>query len=103
MKRPHTISVREAANLSGFTYYAILRGTKEGTIPCIRIGRLIRIPRAPFLRLLCIEDPDTVTGSGAITVLESPQPVTIPFRRLEFPSPDSAVLKPTRTAPRRKT
>jgi excisionase family DNA binding protein len=59
-----TISVAEAAVISGLSEHAVRRAVREGTVPCIKIGRLMRIPRLPLLRLLGVEtNPNGETPS----------------------------------------
>lgn len=53
---PLTLSVAQAARATGLSAHAIRRGVRDGTLPSISIGRLIRIPRLPLLRLLGVED-----------------------------------------------
>jgi excisionase family DNA binding protein len=53
-----TFSVAEAALLTGFSQHAIRRAIRDKTIPALRVGRLLRIPRRPLLRLLGIDQPD---------------------------------------------
>lgn len=50
-----TMSVREAAKLTGLTEGFIRRGIKAGKIPVVTSGRLIRVLRVPLLRLLGVE------------------------------------------------
>jgi excisionase family DNA binding protein len=50
-----TVSVAEAAEITGMTQHAVRRAIRDGTVPCIKVGRLIRVPRLPLLRLLGAE------------------------------------------------
>jgi excisionase family DNA binding protein len=60
IKMPHkntndsrlTLKIREAARLAGCGDKAIRNGVKDGSIPHLRFGRLILIPRSAFLRYL---------------------------------------------------
>jgi excisionase family DNA binding protein len=45
-----TLKVPEAAQIAGCGERAIRNGIDEGTIPHIKFGRNIRIPRSAFLR-----------------------------------------------------
>jgi excisionase family DNA binding protein len=46
---PLTIKVAQAARLAGCGQLAIRRGISEGTIPSIRFGRNVLLPRAAFV------------------------------------------------------
>lgn len=39
-----TVAVAEASKRTGFSQHAIRRGVKDGVIPSVQIGRLVRIP-----------------------------------------------------------
>jgi excisionase family DNA binding protein len=47
-----TLSVAEAASLTGLSQHAIRRGVRDGTIPGLLVGRLVRIPRILLLKRL---------------------------------------------------
>jgi excisionase family DNA binding protein len=47
-----TLKVREAAQIAGCGERAIRNGIDEGSIPHLRFGRNIVIPRSAFLRYL---------------------------------------------------
>lgn len=47
-----TITKAEAAEVLGIDPRTLGRGIEEGTIPSIKIGRRVVVPRVPFLRLL---------------------------------------------------
>jgi excisionase family DNA binding protein len=47
-----TLSVAEAALLTGFSQHAIRRAIRDKTLPSLTIGRLVRVPRQPLLALL---------------------------------------------------
>lgn len=48
----HVLTVEEAAELLRIGRAAAYQGVSEGTIPSIRLGRTIRVPRARLLALL---------------------------------------------------
>ncbi|MGD0724362.1 MAG: helix-turn-helix domain-containing protein [Spirochaetia bacterium] len=56
--------VREALNIGRATLY---RRLKDGTIPSVRIGRLLRIPLAALEEMTRVQrrDPEGGGGSGA--------------------------------------
>ncbi|WP_430332725.1 excisionase family DNA-binding protein [Rhodococcus sp. ACT016] len=56
-----TISVEEAAGLVDVHPRTILRGVEKGTIPSIRLGRRVLIPRKPFFELF----GESVPNDGA--------------------------------------
>ena len=57
---PLTISVAQAASLLGVGEAAVYAAIKRGEIQAIRIGRLIRVMRAPLLEMLGLpEDYET--------------------------------------------
>lgn len=47
-----TITVSAAAGVLGVDPRTVMRGVDEGTIPAIRLGRRVVIPRVPLLRML---------------------------------------------------
>lgn len=50
----HTLLVEEAAHALGISRASAYEGVRTGTIPSIRIGRRILVPRAALERLLGI-------------------------------------------------
>ncbi len=49
---PPTISVEEAADLLGVSRSAAYRAAKAGQLKTLRMGRKLRVPTAPLLRML---------------------------------------------------
>ena len=49
---PPTISVEEAAGLLGVSRSAAYRAAKAGQLKTLRMGRKLRVPTAPLLRML---------------------------------------------------
>ncbi len=49
---PPTIGVEEAAELLGVSRSAAYRAVRAGQIKTFRLGRKLRVPTAPLLRLL---------------------------------------------------
>lgn len=62
-RRPLTISVSEAAELLGVSEKTVRAAVEKGQLEAIRVGRLIRIVRAPLLQQLGISD-DTQRQQG---------------------------------------
>jgi excisionase family DNA binding protein len=56
--KPFTVSIAEAARMSGFSQSAVRRAVRDGAIPSIKVGRLIRVPRIPLMRLLGVAGGD---------------------------------------------
>ena len=54
-----TVTVDEAAALLKMSRAGAYNAIRDGNIPNIKIGRLIRVPTAPLRKLLGIEDPRT--------------------------------------------
>lgn len=54
-----TITKATAAQVLGIDPRTLGRGIEDGTIPSIRVGRRIVIPRVPFLRMLTGEGQHT--------------------------------------------
>jgi excisionase family DNA binding protein len=52
-----TLTVDEAAALLGMSRAGAYNAIRDGNIPNIKIGRLIRVPSAPLRRMLGIEEP----------------------------------------------
>lgn len=52
-----TISVPEAGQILGVGRQAAYEAVHRGEIPAIRIGRLLRVPRAAFERMLQGQTP----------------------------------------------
>jgi len=50
-----TLSVEEFAGLAEISPDTAYRGIKDGTIPCVRFGRRIRIPTAAAAKLLGLD------------------------------------------------
>lgn len=55
-RRPPFISVAQAARLLGVGEAAVYGAVKRGEIEAVRIGKLIRIKRAPLLEQLGLPD-----------------------------------------------
>lgn len=55
-RRPLTISVQEAAELLGVSEKTIRAAVEKGQLEAIRVGRLIRIVRAPLMAQLGMTD-----------------------------------------------
>lgn len=55
-RRPPFISVAQAAKLLGVGESAVYSAVKRGDIEAVRIGKLIRIKRAPLLEQLGLPD-----------------------------------------------
>lgn len=53
----HVLTVPEAAAVLRIGRAAAYQGVREGTIPSLRLGRSIRVPRAKLLELLGEEEP----------------------------------------------
>jgi excisionase family DNA binding protein len=54
-----TVTVDEAAVLLKMSRAGAYNAIRDGNIPNIKIGRLIRVPSAPLRKLLGNEDPRT--------------------------------------------
>ena len=57
-----TITVPEAAQLLGVSRMTAYSAVREGTIPSLRIGRRVLVPRAALDRLLAQADPQRDTS-----------------------------------------
>lgn len=57
-KRPLTISVAEAAELLGVSEKTVRAAVERGQIDAIRVGRLVRIVRAPLMQQLGISEDE---------------------------------------------
>ncbi len=57
-KEPATYSVEEASRLLGISRQTGYLGVREGSIPSIKIGRRLVVPRAALERLLAGEQQD---------------------------------------------
>ena len=55
---PATLSVIEAAELCGIGRSAAYRAVHRGDLPTLRFGRRYRVPTAPLLEMLGIEDQE---------------------------------------------
>lgn len=47
-----TLTIEEAARMLGIGRNSAYEACKRGEIPSIKIGRLLRVPRIPFERML---------------------------------------------------
>lgn len=52
-----TINVHEAARIAGWSEGAMRRAIAEGTVGALKVGRLLKVPRLPLLRLLGVDGP----------------------------------------------
>lgn len=52
-----TLSLKDGARALGVDPRTLLRAIDDGTVPGIRVGRRVVIPRAPFLRMLTGAEP----------------------------------------------
>lgn len=52
---PPTVSIEEAARLCGVSRSAAYRAVHRGELTAFRLGRKLRVPTLPLLRLLGIE------------------------------------------------
>ena len=53
---PAVMSVDEAAEILGVSRNCAYEAVKRGEIPTLRIGRLIKVLRRPFMRMVSGED-----------------------------------------------
>ncbi len=49
---PEMLRVPEVATLADCSEGAVYEAIRSGTLPCVRFGRLVRVPRAAIVRLL---------------------------------------------------
>jgi excisionase family DNA binding protein len=59
-----TISVPEAARLLGVGRNAAYEAVARGQIPVIRIGRMLRVPKAALKRMLALDGSSAQHGNG---------------------------------------
>jgi excisionase family DNA binding protein len=57
-----TLSVAEAARLTGLSEHAVRRAIRDATLPSLSVGRLLRVPRIPLLKLLGADAADERPG-----------------------------------------
>ncbi|HEY1243246.1 MAG TPA: helix-turn-helix domain-containing protein [Hyphomicrobiaceae bacterium] len=60
-----TLSVPEAGRLLGVGRNAAYEAAARGEIPTIRIGRMLRVPRAALARMLALEGRSAERGTEA--------------------------------------
>lgn len=60
-----TMSVPEAARLLGVGRTCAYEAAARGEIPVLRIGRMLRVPKAALMRMLALHDPPEGDGSAA--------------------------------------
>ena len=58
-------TVPQAGKMVGLSVGSAYKAAHTGEIPTVRIGSLLIVPRAPWLRKLGIEDPDTEPSEPA--------------------------------------
>jgi excisionase family DNA binding protein len=64
MKRTlETLSVQQASRRLGTCYATTLKAAKNGTLPCVRLGRQFLVLREPFERML--KTPSTRSKDAA--------------------------------------
>ena len=49
---PESMTIEEVGRIAKFSRATILRRLNDGTLPCVRVGRLVRIPRAAVEAML---------------------------------------------------
>jgi len=54
-----TATEEETAKILGISYYLVRRLVEEGTIPSVRLGKLVRIPRARLMEMINGEKPSS--------------------------------------------
>jgi len=83
-------TVTAVAELLDVDERTVRRACEDGQLPCLRVGRLLRIPTEPLRQLLCPNTPDMSAG----TALTVPNTITEPVERA-FTHDDT---KPLRSA-----
>ncbi len=63
-------TVPEAGRLLGLGRNAAYDAAKRGDIPTIRIGRLLRVPKGPFHRLVGVDASSTSAGTTDTILVE---------------------------------
>lgn len=53
-----TIAMADAAEILGLDPLTMMRGVEDGTIPAIRLGRRVEIPRDSLLRMITSGAPN---------------------------------------------
>ena len=96
--------VPEAGALLGLSKNASYEAAKRGDFPTIRLGKLIRVPKAAFHDLLNIPRPTgerkPLTGLQVVALCRSTSVFSLPTR--EFAPPVAAgLIRPYRSWPRR--
>jgi excisionase family DNA binding protein len=56
---PHVLTVEEAAKVLRIGRAAAYAAVKDGSLPALRIGRTLRVPRAQLLALLGEDESET--------------------------------------------
>ena len=60
-----TVTVDETAALLGISRSVAYESVRTGTIPSIRIGKRILVPRAALERMLCVDGAERPAGEAA--------------------------------------
>jgi hypothetical protein len=63
-----TYSIVEAGALIGLSRNASYAAAKSGDIPTVRIGRLLKVPKKPFLAMFGIREESEIAEQSAETV-----------------------------------
>ena len=64
--RPLTYSIVQAGKLIGLSRNASYAAAKSGDIPTVRIGRLLLVPKKPFLAMFGIREESEIAAQAGV-------------------------------------